>query len=167
MNSVDAKTSTWDLATEKVKQCQAAEPDFEFLIAWFVHHAEPREGELFIANPAVKLYWINHTSFVFTKELMWQRNPKTGDMRLLVPAALRAEVLYACHNISLSGHQGIDRTISRVKSLYYWHGMTKDVKKYGLQQAQKTHENSKMGDVQISCRGTNGTGAFGFSGSPS
>ena len=167
VNSVDAKTSTWDLATEKVKQCQAAEPDFEFLIAWFVHHAEPREGELFIANPAVKLYWINHTSFVFTKELMWQRNPKTGDMRLLVPAALRAEVLYACHNISLSGHQGIDRTISRVKSLYYWHGMTKDVKKYGLQQAQKTHENSKMGDVQISCRGTNGTGAFGFSGSPS
>ena len=130
VDSVDAKTRTWDLATEKVKQCQAAEPDFEFLIARFVQHAEPREGQLFIASPAVKFYWINRASFVFSQELMWQRNPKTGDMRLLVPAALRAEVLYVCHNILLSGHQGIDRTISRVKSRYYWHGMTKDVKKY-------------------------------------
>ena len=68
MDSVSAKTSTWDLATEKVKQYQVAEPDFEFLIVWFVQQAEPREGELFIARPAVKIYWINRANCVFSQE---------------------------------------------------------------------------------------------------
>lgn len=80
-----SNSTTWDLATEKVKQCQASDSDLEFLISWLTQQEEPREGELFIASPAAKFYWINRTSFVMSQELIWQKNPKTRDLWLLVP----------------------------------------------------------------------------------
>lgn len=62
--------TTWALATEKVKQCQASDSEMEFSISWLAQQEEPREGELFIASPAAKFYWINRASFVISQELI-------------------------------------------------------------------------------------------------
>ena len=35
-----------------------------------------------------------------------------------------------CHDPPLAGHQGIERTIEKVKSRYYWRGISKDVSAY-------------------------------------
>jgi hypothetical protein len=39
----------------------------------------------------------------------------------------REQIVKLCHDPPLAGHQGIERTIEKVKSRYYWRGTSKDV----------------------------------------
>jgi hypothetical protein len=39
----------------------------------------------------------------------------------------REQIVKLCHDPPLAGHQGIERTIEKVKSRYYWRGISKDV----------------------------------------
>ena len=57
--------------------------------------------------------------------------PEETDRTLLVvSSSLRNEILELCHDIPAAGHQGIDRTIARMKKQFYWYGMSQDVKRY-------------------------------------
>jgi hypothetical protein len=42
----------------------------------------------------------------------------------------REQIVKLCHDPPLAGHQGIERTIEKVKSRYYWRGISKDVSAY-------------------------------------
>jgi hypothetical protein len=54
-----------------------------------------------------------------------------GQTRLLViPAGLKTEVMHLYHDISATGHQGIDRTKSRLKDRLFWYGMIKEAEQY-------------------------------------
>ena len=56
--------------------------------------------------------------------------PEETDRKLLVvPSSLRNEILDLCYDIRAAGHQGIDRTIARMKKQFYWYGMSQDVKR--------------------------------------
>ena len=50
--------------------------------------------------------------------------------RLVVPKSLRLRLLGLVHDNVLAGHLGVDKTLSRVRELYYWPGYTKDVEAY-------------------------------------
>ena len=55
---------------------------------------------------------------------------QAGNVRYLlwIPEALRADVLFACHDHLLSGgHLGVQKTFSRLRLRYYWTGMFKAV----------------------------------------
>ncbi|KAJ0856477.1 putative nucleotidyltransferase, Ribonuclease H [Helianthus annuus] len=43
---------------------------------------------------------------------------------------LRKEILDLCHNSSLGGHSGVQPTLQRFKSLFYWRRADKDIKKW-------------------------------------
>ena len=49
----------------------------------------------------------------------------TDKTLLVVPSTLRDEILQLSHDIPSSGHQGIDRTDSRVKAKYFGMGCPK------------------------------------------
>jgi transposase InsO family protein len=51
---------------------------------------------------------------------------------LLIPEALRSEVLYYCHSNSMSGHLGIKSTLDRLQSAYYWPSMGNDTRRFVL-----------------------------------
>ena len=42
----------------------------------------------------------------------------------------KRQILYEYHDAPIGGHQGIDRTIRRIRLKYNWHGLTKDVERY-------------------------------------
>jgi hypothetical protein len=42
----------------------------------------------------------------------------------------REQIVKLCHDPPLAGHRGIERTIEKVKSRYYWRGISKDVSAY-------------------------------------
>jgi transposase InsO family protein len=130
VTTVTDNNRVWDLPSDRVKEAQAAESSFEFLMHWLIDKHEPREGELFIASPSAKYYWVNRDSFTFIDGLVWRIDPKTNAHRLLIPEEIKAEVMYVCHDVPSAGHQGEERTLQRVKSRYFWHGMTRDVKRY-------------------------------------
>lgn len=62
---------------------------------------------------------------------MWK--PRTNRVRqtsyrqLVVPASLRHEVMYACHEDVFAGHQGVEKTLSRIHQRFYWPGMKADI----------------------------------------
>ena len=39
-------------------------------------------------------------------------------------------ILQGCHTDPLSGHQGINRTTTKIRERYYWPGMETDIKEY-------------------------------------
>ena len=52
--------------------------------------------------------------------------------RLYVPSdgALRAKILYECHDAPSSGHLGTSKTVHAVTQLFFWPGMQRDIVRY-------------------------------------
>ena len=46
-----------------MKQAQQADQNLHFLLAWLRTSEVPSEGDLFIASPACKYYWIDKICF--------------------------------------------------------------------------------------------------------
>jgi hypothetical protein len=53
-----------------------------------------------------------------------------GRRLLAVPAAMTSYVLDIAHNGPLGGHQGVNRTIERVRQAYSWPGLYTEIRKY-------------------------------------
>jgi transposase InsO family protein len=71
---------------------------------------------------------------------------------IVVPSKLKTKVLYLFHNHPLSAHAGMDRMVARLKPVYYWKGMDKDVKNWVKSCAKcakmKTPKHSLHGKLQ-------------------
>ena len=52
--------------------------------------------------------------------------------RIIVPSSLKARILKSFHDTPTSGHQGVDRTLEKLKRYYWWPNMSKDVHNYVL-----------------------------------
>ena len=50
--------------------------------------------------------------------------------QVVLPAPLRAKVLYIAHDIPAAGHLGVAKTTSRLLRHFYWPTVCKDVKSY-------------------------------------
>jgi len=50
--------------------------------------------------------------------------------RIIVPASLKARLLKSFHDTPTSGHQGVDRTLEKLRRYYWWPNMKKDVINY-------------------------------------
>lgn len=62
---------------------------------------------------------------------LWK--PRTNKVRqasyrqLVIPASLRHEVMFSCHEDVFAGHLGIEKTLARMHQRFYWPGMKADV----------------------------------------
>jgi hypothetical protein len=61
---------------------------------------------------------------------LWRKGDEEKAARRVVPKMYREQIVKLCHDPPLAGHQGIERTIEKVKSRYYWRGISKDVSAY-------------------------------------
>jgi len=50
--------------------------------------------------------------------------------RIIVPSTLRGKVLKSFHDTPTNGHQGVDKTLEKLKRFYWWPNMIKDVQNY-------------------------------------
>lgn len=66
------------------------------------------------------------------KHFTWRQETLRRKGKLVIPAVveLRRKILEWLHGSSRSGHSGRDATHQRVKSLFYWKGMSKDIQSY-------------------------------------
>ncbi|OWY93257.1 LOW QUALITY PROTEIN: reverse transcriptase, partial [Phytophthora megakarya] len=55
---------------------------------------------------------------------------KQSELRLVVPEALRTDMLHYSHEDFQGDHQGINRPFERLRSVFYWVGMYADVQKF-------------------------------------
>ena len=55
---------------------------------------------------------------------------ESNDKKKIYTEDEKKQILYEYHDAPIGGHQGIDRTIKRIRLIHNWHGLTKDVEKY-------------------------------------
>ena len=72
-------------------------------------------------------------SFVVRRDLLYltYQVPNKSDVtQLVVPNELRRSVLKLAHDSIMSGHEGINKTVDRVLSQFWWPGVQGDVTRY-------------------------------------
>lgn len=57
-------------------------------------------------------------------------NPRRPVRQLVLPSALRSEVLHQLHDLRIVGHLGIHKTMARVQQRFYWPGWAIDVARW-------------------------------------
>ena len=120
----------WGFSREEIQSKQATDPQLKFIFSWMHQGSAPTEGELFLADPATKHYWINKELFSVQDGLLFYKPKGEGNLRLVLPYQVQQIALQLNHDLPSSGHQGVSRTTFRMKEKYYWYGMTKDIDKY-------------------------------------
>jgi hypothetical protein len=96
---------------------QWEDPDLRLILNFLKKQVEPEGNELFLSSPGAKSYWINKQMFFLDKHGVLRNTPKKDGARtrLVIPAKLRETVMELCHELPSAGHQGTERTLSRVR----------------------------------------------------
>ncbi|KRZ65375.1 Retrovirus-related Pol polyprotein from transposon, partial [Trichinella papuae] len=128
-----AQLRTEDVAQsfrDKLLAAQQADPEIRLLRQWLVGASWPVECPPEYSRD-MHVLWQQRRSWVDEDGLIWRhRRGLTAEERAeqtLVPRALRNEVLQSMHDSRYAGHLGERRTLARVRSRFYWPGVSGDV----------------------------------------
>ena len=100
-----------------MKDQQRVDPELAWVARWRETGEEPTEREVFMGDSRSKYYWVNREVFVLERGILWRKGEEG------CPKEVQGTNREA-------GHQGIERTVDKVKSRYYWRGISKDVLAY-------------------------------------
>ncbi|XP_017469475.1 PREDICTED: uncharacterized protein K02A2.6-like [Rhagoletis zephyria] len=114
LSQLTKKNATW----ERRKYCQLSDPTLKVIIDCF-------EGE---TDDVV--HWSKRGFTMNDGVLYCYNDEESEEAQLVVPESDRPAILNNFHNKDTAGHYGIDRTLSKISSRYYWPGMRKDVEKH-------------------------------------
>lgn len=72
--------------------------------------------------------WTNR-GYLLNNGVLYRYNDEVenDEAQLVIPTEERAKILHEYHDAPTAGHYGIQRTISRISSRYYWPGMRKQI----------------------------------------
>ncbi|KRX69588.1 Protein NYNRIN [Trichinella sp. T6] len=84
-------------------------------------------GWLARAGRDMHMLWQQRRSWVDEDSRIWRPLAEKGAKQALVPRVLRNEVLQSMHDSRCAGHLSEQRTLARVRSRFYWPGMSGDV----------------------------------------
>lgn len=61
-------------------------------------------------------------------QFTWYQNKLRRKGRLVIREVIRQDIITLCHATPLGGHSGIEATLKKLLTVFYWKGMTKNVK---------------------------------------
>ena len=96
----------------------------QIILAWLEKGVVPEERTVFSASPACNYYWINKEVFELVQGTLC-KTKRVGQLVLVIPDSLKAEVLKTNHDIPMARHKGMDRTEVRIQQHFYWYRMKK------------------------------------------
>ena len=123
---------------EKLIELQKADPSFEKLLSR--KESRNKRGEI--------------VKFEVKKDVLYRVCNK-GDEKemshIVIPESLRAHVMKLLHDSIMGGHLGINKTLERINSVFYWPDMAGDVMRYckSCDICQKTISKGRMSKVPL------------------
>ena len=119
--------------TKEMIQLQREDPDIGPFQDWFDRDVKPTREEVVRYSPGTRKLWLNWNNLEQISGVLYQKWKSDHEgmpdvLQLLIPRILRREVLLKCHDHIFSGHLGVERTVKKIKSRFYWYQMSKDVK---------------------------------------
>ncbi|KAL5020808.1 hypothetical protein ScPMuIL_002107, partial [Solemya velum] len=111
---------------------QSEDPVLQIMIELLKKHDDrPHFNEISSDNKDVKSYWIQWEQLELSDDVLYRKwfNPATNETRklLIVPPEMRNEILTLAHDSTTGGHFGIKKTRDKIRQIFYWLGMRKDV----------------------------------------
>ena len=128
------KQSTWleGYTPDQLHRLQQEDDDLAPVYEWKHSGIKPDRDAIACHSPATRKLWINLEMIELIDDVLYQKwlsyDGTLRRLQLLVPKSLRSEILQHCHNSALSGHQGIYKTILKIKQKFYWYRMGEDIK---------------------------------------
>ena len=112
---------------------QVADPGLAKVRGWLLEGRKPTKAEIEPESAEVKALagrWrlLSLQNDVVSRTIV----PRPGKVILqkVLPQALRVDVLHQLHDLRVTGHLGIQRTVERVKQRFYWPGLSLDVARW-------------------------------------
>lgn len=115
-----------------LSQAQKDDPDLQAVIQWKIAGERPSRDTVAPHSPSLKRLWAKWKSLEYCDDVLYNRwtPPEESDSRLLLvlPSSMKKTVLQQLHNSCTGGHLGVARTLSAIRTRYYWCGMEQDVR---------------------------------------
>ena len=114
--------------SERIHQLQRRDPDLAEIVNFLENDILPKSD-----TRARRLLLIHDTFFLDDDGILRHVAPtrrhraQAPHSQLVVPSALRYEILVGGHDDVTAGHLGIHKTYEKLRDRYYWHGMYSDV----------------------------------------
>ena len=118
----DDDTFLGPISADEFAEQQRADPELRSLVDYL-------EGKTVIVP---KVFRRGLASFFLQNDILLKKtfSPLRANYLLVVPSALRPEVLQALHDDPTAGHLGFSRTLARIQEKYYWPRLSADVAHY-------------------------------------
>ncbi|KAL0162302.1 hypothetical protein M9458_041698, partial [Cirrhinus mrigala] len=125
--AITASTSSlsgW--TTEELCAAQAADPDIAPIKRWMKESEERLSWEdVSPCGPATKAYW-SQWQRLYLKDDILVRHYYLNEgsefyPRIVLPRVFRKSVMHQMHKGPMGGHFGVERTLSRLQTRYYWY----------------------------------------------
>ena len=129
---ISDQTQLFGFSSDELRDFQIQDPDISPIIHWLESGKDPAPDELFAASPHTKYYWLNRNSLELHNNLLYYQwsNNFTKQSLFLVPKTLKEKVMQMSHDIPLSGHLGVSKTLHKIRMSCFWRGMSFDIKAY-------------------------------------
>jgi len=119
-------------AQDRWRRAQREDPDLAPVVRWLESSTtRPRWEEVAPESPATKCLVDQWAALRLDAGVLQRRwvdaSKEEGRWLVVVPRALREELLREMHAGNTSGHQGIKKTLCRLRQRFYWVGMRRDV----------------------------------------
>ncbi|KAJ8359662.1 hypothetical protein SKAU_G00161870 [Synaphobranchus kaupii] len=119
------------LTPMELREAQEADSTLGKVRSWLEAGQRPERSVVSAESPEVKSYYSLYSSLVQRDGLLYRRweAPGRGSdiLQLLVPRALRPDVLRLVHGSVGAGHFGNNKTLHRLRGKFHWPGCRHDV----------------------------------------
>ncbi|KAL2087962.1 hypothetical protein ACEWY4_016790 [Coilia grayii] len=120
--------------SSRVELSEAQRNDLEIapIIRWLEEgQGRPSWVQVSHLGAAAKSYWSQWDRLYLRDDILLRRFYQVEDAvyypQIILPQAFRQDVLKQMHDGPVGGHFGVERTLSRLQTRYYWFGMKQDV----------------------------------------
>ncbi|RXN37833.1 Transposon Ty3-G Gag-Pol poly [Labeo rohita] len=131
--AITASTSSFSgWTTKELCAAQAADPDIAPIKRWMKESEERLSWEdVSPCGPATKAYWSQWQRLYLKDDILVRRyylneGPEFYP-QIVLPQVFRKSVMHQMHEGPVGGHFGVERTLSRLQTRYYWYKMREDV----------------------------------------
>lgn len=115
---------------QEIKSAQEEDEELHLILSFLAKKEEPPESLKALGSPAAKKYLVNREFFYLNREGVLYNISKNQVHRLVVPRKYVEEVTSLNHDLVCTGHQGIQRTLERIKAKFYWFRMNEFIKDF-------------------------------------
>ena len=93
--------------------------------SWRIH-----KDETIVKRKTLRYKFMVHDQLLYRQIMKRDSDEDLFEKQLVIPKKYRPLVLKTAHDVILSGHLGITKTLSKIKPHFYWPGMVEDVSRY-------------------------------------